>query len=140
MQLDLGPSLAALKAAAILQIDTEAEAARLRYLTAGAGQALEYQATEAEARALLAEAAGGGTPDPAAYPFVQAEVAAVLSATGAAVPIADAAAAVLVEADAWKAVGAYIKELRRAAKLRVDAAPSPAAVAAAAAGIGWPAP
>lgn len=137
MRLTATKPVAALRLAASARVDAEAEAARLQFLTGGAGQALEYQATEAEARALLM---AGGTPDPADYPFVQAEVAAILAATGVVVTIESAAAAVVVEADGWKAVGSAIKELRRSAKMRIEAAASPAAIEAAATGIPWPVP
>lgn len=123
----LGASLPVLKAAALRAIDAAAELARQSFLTPGSGQALEYSATETEARAVLAVLAAGGTPDSADYPFVQAEVLA-LAATGQTVTLADAAAQVVVEADGWKAVGSAIKEIRRAAKMRVEQATTAAEV------------
>jgi predicted RNA-binding Zn ribbon-like protein len=45
--------LAAAKASAAAEVDADAEAARLRFITPGAGQSLEYAATEAEARAFV---------------------------------------------------------------------------------------
>jgi len=133
MRLDLGPSLADAKAAALARVDAEAEAARLRFITAGAGQALEYQATEAQARAYLAAAA----PVLADYPFLAAEVQAVDIATGTAPAASAVAAEIVAQADAWGAVGSAIKALRRAAKLRIEAATTHAEVRAAAL-IVWP--
>jgi hypothetical protein len=139
MRFDLGPDLAALKAAALVRIDAEAEAARLAFVTGGAGQALEYQATEVEGRAAVAAAAAGETLDPAAYPFVAAEASA-FAEVGIVVSLLEAAQQVVVQADQWAMVGSLIKALRRGAKLRVEAAANPAEVIAAASGIPWPAP
>jgi hypothetical protein len=135
MRLDLGPTLAGLKRELQDQVDREAEAARLRFITGGAGQALEYQATEAEARAFLAAAA----PALAAYPFLKAEVDARELAEGTAPAPAAVAAEIVAQAEAWTVVGAEIKRLRRAAKLAIDAAASPQA-ARAAAMVTWPEP
>ena len=94
-------------------IDADAEAARLRFITPGAGQMLEYQATEAEARAYLAE------PGPAAeFPFLDAE----REALGETATLAAVAREVLVLAGAWRRVGARIKRLRPEAKRRVEEA------------------
>lgn len=139
MRLSLGPDLAALKAAALVRIDAEAEAARLAFVTGGAGQALEYQATEAEGRAAVAAHAAGETLDPARYPFVAAEATA-FAEVGVTVSLVDAAFQVVALAEAWAATGSHIKALRRGAKLRVEAATTPAEVAAAARGIPWPVP
>ncbi|GAB4182181.1 MAG: hypothetical protein OHK0024_21500 [Thalassobaculales bacterium] len=128
----LEPALAA-------AIDREAEAARLRWITAGSGQALEYQRSIEEARALIA---AGGTPDPADYPMLAAEVAA-LAAVGVSRSLAEVAAEVAGMDGIWQQAGAAIKALRRTAKLRVSAAiaaEDPAAAVAAASGIAWPEP
>tara|TARA_R110000751_G_scaffold307640_1_gene430333 strand:- start:22085 stop:22504 length:420 start_codon:yes stop_codon:yes gene_type:complete len=139
MRLSLGPDLAALKAAALIQIDAEAEATRLAFVTGGSGQALEYQATEAQGRAAVAAHAAGQTLDPADYPFVVAEATA-FAEVGITVSLLDAAQQVVVLADAWETTGSLIKALRRGAKLRVEAATTPAQVIAAASGIPWPTP
>lgn len=128
MRLDLGPSLAALKAQLAAQIDHDAEAARLRFITPGAGQAMEYQATEAEARRYLIDPSGP-------FPFLAAEV----QAQGAPATLASVAAEVVALADAWAAIGSEIKRLRRAAKLAVEVAPT-AAEARQAAQVTWPTP
>jgi hypothetical protein len=125
--------LAAAKATASAEIDADAEAARLRFITPGAGQSLEYAATEAEARAFVA---AGGTGEPEAYPWLNAE----RLAAGGTATVAQVAQQVLALADAWRASGAEIKRIRRAAKLQVEAATTIAAVRAALAGTDWPQP
>jgi hypothetical protein len=141
MRFDLGPDLETLRAAALARIDAEAESARLLFLTPGAGQAMEYLATEAEARAFLAAAAGahdGTAPSLEGYPFVAAEAAA-LAAVGSVVEPVALAEQLVAQADAWRAAGAAIKELRRAAKMRI-AATTTAAELRRAAEVRWPTP
>lgn len=123
-----GDDLAQMKSRAMVEIDAAAEAARRRFITTGAGQAMEYMATEAEARAFDA-----GGPGP--FPFLQAEA----DALGGDATLSQVSAAVLAQVVAWRAAGAEIKRLRRAAKMAIDAAETPADVAAATA-IDWPAP
>ena len=125
--------LVAAKAAAAAEVDAAAEAARLRFITPGAGQSLEYAATEAEARAFVA-ANGAGDPDD--WPWINAE----RLAAGGAATMAQVAQQVLALADAWRATGAEIKRVRRAAKLQVEAATTIAAVRAAVTGAAWPQP
>jgi hypothetical protein len=135
MRLDLGPSLSELKRQVEEQIDRDAEVARLRFITPGAGQALEYQATEAEARKFLVTE----DIDPDDYPFLQAEVHAIEESTGHAPALVYVALEVLHNADAWRSVGAEIKRLRRSAKLAVSAATTAQEVRQAAM-IPWPQP
>lgn len=125
--------LAAAQAAAIVAIDAEAEAARLLWITPGAGQALEYQATEEDARRYQAN---NGAGDPEDYPWLRAELLAIDGDS----TLADTAASTLAQADAWVAIGSEIKRIRRTAKLAVAAATTIAAVRAAASGIAWPQP
>jgi len=129
------PPLEPLRAFLEVQVDREAEAARLRFITAGAGQALEYQATEAQARAWLAAV----DPVLADYPFLQAEVQAIAAVTGFAPPVSAVATEVVAQADAWQAVGSEIKRRRRAAKMAIAAATT-VAEAQAAASVNWPTP
>lgn len=125
--------LAAAKASAVAEVDALAEAARLRFITPGAGQSLEYAATEAEARAFVT---AGGTGDPEDWPWINAE----RLAAGGAATLAEVAQQVLALADAWRATGAAIKRIRRAAKLQIEAAATIAAVRAVVAGVDWPQP
>jgi hypothetical protein len=135
MRLDLGPSLDAIKAELSIRIDTQAEVARLHFITAGAGQALEYQASEAEAERFLAT----DGPDIADFPFLRAELDAQEAATGVRPDEALVAEQIITQAARWRVAGAEIKRLRRAAKLAVAAA-STVIEARAAAEISWPQP
>lgn len=110
-----GP-IEAQRAVAAAYIDYAAELKRLQHLTPGGGQALEYQATEAEARRWQE-----GEPLEA-YPFLIAEADAIELATGERPDAATLVATVLAQADAWINVGSAIKRERRARKLRVAAA------------------
>jgi hypothetical protein len=139
MRLDLGPSLAEVKAQLTFRVDAEAEVARLRYLTPGSGQALEYQATESDARAFMAAHLAGEVPSIADYPFLAAEALAIEMAKGIVPDPVAVAQDVIAQADAWIAAGSEIKALRRGAKLAIEAASSPAE-ARAAAQVTWPQP
>lgn len=111
--------LEAVRAWAVARIDREAEAARMRFLTAGSGQALEYERTRAEAA--LAATLPDEQLTAAAFPWLEAERVAMASA-GVAVTLRDVEQAVNAQSGDWNAVGSSIKALRRGAKLRVDAA------------------
>lgn len=125
--------LAAAKAGALLAIDVQAETARLRFITGGAGQSLEYAATEAEARAFVAAGGVGAAED---FPWLEAE----RQAMGGTATLAEIAATTVGLADAWKAIGSTIKQLRRGAKIAVEASTTIAAVRAASESISWPTP
>lgn len=115
--------LAGAKQAALDRIDREAEEERLRHVTPGAGQAMEYQETAAEAFAFR----GDTDPDPDHYPMLVAEQEA-LAAVGVDVPLQEIADQVLTERAAWSAMGAAIKATRRTAKLLVGAATTKAEI------------
>lgn len=123
-----GPSLDETKRALVLQIDSQAEMARLRFITPGSGQALEYR--EAAEEAARYDATGGQ----GSYPMLQASVDA-----GEAANLGAAAALVSQREAAWAAIGAEIRRLRIKAKRDVAAA-SDATAARAAAQVTWPAP
>lgn len=141
-----GVSLADRKAAAIVQVDAEAEAARLLWITDGAGQAQEYRKTEDQARAY--KAAGYPTPfNATTYPMIDAEIQAKADAglitlsTQAEIDSAAHTATdeIIAEADDWLAAARTIKRYRRRAKLRIDAATTFAQIHAALQ-ITWPTP
>lgn len=119
--LDL-PLLRAVKCA---EVDVAAETLRLRFLTPGAGQAMTYTRKEAEARAWTADAA-------APVPFLTAE------AQARQMTLADLAAEVIAQADAWVTVGAAIEAIRMSAKADVAAAATLGAIVGAA-NVAWPA-
>lgn len=120
-------TLAEYRARLIAELDGAAEAARLRYITPGAGQALTYQRKEAEARDHVA---GGAGP----WPILEAEAA----ATGR--TQADLATEIIAQADAWAGVAARIEALRAGAKAAIAAAPDHATAQAAVDGLVWPEP
>lgn len=124
-----GEGVPELRAGALAEIDQAAEIARSAFITVGAGQAMEYLATEAEARAFDA-----GAPGP--FPFLAAE----RDAMGAGATLAQVSASVLAQADAWAGIGAAIKRIRRAAKMKVEAAQTVEEIAVALAEVEWPKP
>ena len=127
MRFDLGPALDALKAAAVAEIDAQAEQQRQRYLTPGAGQALVYERKRAEAERMATDA----DPQPADYPLLAAEV-------GITAPtLAEVGAAVRALADQWTAAAAAIEATRLSAKAAIAAATTPPEVRAAA-HVTWP--
>jgi len=136
MRLDLGPTLDELRAQMSARVDAEAEAARQRWITPGAGQAMEYQATQAEADAYLAaHASPGGVPAGAAWPWLTAEQ----EARGPGMTLLELAQEVAALRNAWVVAGSQIKALRRAAKIAIQAATTPAEIRAAAQ-VNWPLP
>lgn len=88
-------------------VDEAAERARLKYISAGAGQALEYEAAQREADIFLRNGVGG-RPE---YPMLQADVDA-----GVAVDLQAAAQRVAAARDGWEAAGAGIRRERLRAK------------------------
>jgi hypothetical protein len=103
-------------------IDAEAETARLRYVTPGAGQAMTYQDKRAQA---LAYVAAGEPEDLTPYPFLAAEASALgVTASAAATAILDTSAL-------WAVVGAQIEGIRMGGKRAATEAASRAAVMAA---------
>lgn len=113
------PSLEAAKKHAVNDIDSAAEQARNRYLTAGSGQAMEYEAAYQEA--LRYVSAQGG-----AYPMLAADVAAGLSPD-----LETTAGTVIAMRQQWEQVGAAIRQMRLAGKQAVNAAQTQSEVAAA---------
>ena len=124
------PPLATVKATAISKVDRAAEAARLRFITQGAGQALEYEATASEA------IAANSAPDP-----LEAERAAQQAAGVTPAPtLRGVTARVIAERSNWLTAGAAVKRARREAKLKIDAAETVARVEDILAELTWPAP
>lgn len=124
------------QAKAVREIDTVAEVARLRFITQGAGQALEYNQTELEAKRWV----DATQPELADYPFLQAEVDAIAAATGQTPDPGVVAANVIQQTAAWQAAGAAIKRIRRTAKMRIEAATTTSEVEAVLADLTWPEP
>ncbi|HWJ72419.1 MAG TPA: hypothetical protein VNX29_04555 [Kaistia sp.] len=123
-----GEALDALKTSLRTAIDAEAERERLRYITAGAGQAMTYARKTEEAKAASADA----TPTAEAYPLLAASV----GIDGA--DIAAVAAVVLAMDAQWSVIGAAIEMARLSAKKTVTEA-ADEATARSAAVVTWPA-
>lgn len=117
------PDFSTLKRMLLDQIDAEAEATRLRFITSGSGQAMTYLRKETEAAAYLADSA-------VPTPFLTAEAAATGKTVG------ELAATVAARAAAWTIVGPKIEAARLAAKIAVNAGSSIPAIQQAAA-IDW---
>jgi hypothetical protein len=122
------PPLGPLQLALAAQVDKEAEATRLLWITPGSGQALTYEQKRAEAERMATDPA----PQPEAYPMLAAEVGITADT------LADVGAIVRARAAAWTVVAAQIESLRLQAKAAVMAANN-AAEARAAAAVQWPA-
>jgi len=102
------------------EIDGLAEEARLRYITAGSGQAIVYQEKALDAERHKAD----GYPEGglSSYPWIKAEVDATGQTPKAATDF------VLAQRDAWVAVGTEIEKNRRFWKLEVDKATDEAGI------------
>ncbi|TBZ98228.1 hypothetical protein E0H56_03735 [Rhizobium leguminosarum bv. viciae] len=122
--------LATHKAAIAKAIDAAAERERLKYITAGAGQALTYQQKADEATRYLAAT----NPDPSDYPLLSAEVGVTAS------DIAGVAQVVKTAFTLWQVIGAGIERARLTAKAAVDAAQSAEEADAVYSSIAWPSP
>jgi len=123
------------KAQAYVSIDVAAEAARLTWITDGAGQAMEYREAQDEATRFLS--APEGSQDPDDYPFLVAEQQAFAIGQGVQQTLAEIATTIHYEYLAWRHIGSTIRFLRREAKMRVELATSIAEIEAAEA-IDWP--
>ena len=130
--------LPVVKAALRAEVDTQAEALRGLLITAGTGQAMEYQESQAQAFAALA------TPEPATaerYKMLAATIGLdVDPTTGApATDVLGVARSIKAAYDAWETVGAAIKRARLSGKAAIDAATDLETAAAAFAAVEWPA-
>lgn len=120
--------LAALKALLKQEIDTAAEAERLKYITPGAGQAMTYARKVEQAKAAQADA----DPEPGDYPLLAASI----GIDGG--DVLAVAATVLSMDAAWEQIGAGIEAARLNGKRAVDLAET--AEAARAVEVIWPSP
>jgi hypothetical protein len=103
-------SLEEAKVAAGKRIDEEAEEVRLKYLTPGAGQAMEYMEARAEAERYLLDPSGD-------FPFLQSDITA-----GYATTLTEAATNILIATNLWKAMGSQIRDLRLEGKKAISMA------------------
>lgn len=127
MEIVIGRSLVALKAAAHAEIDRQAEAERLKYITPGDGQAMAYLEKERQARGYLTNASAE------AFAHIHLEAA----ARGmSAVQVANE---IVAMSDQWRLVSAVIESKRLGAKTAVTASSSKAAIDSAVA-VDWTIP
>lgn len=123
-------SLEATKRKLKAQIDTAAERERLKYITAGTGQAMTYQQKAEEAAAFLSDE----NPDPAHYPLLSAEIGIT------AADITGVATIVAAAYRQWRFIGAQIEASRLGTKAAIESAEAEEAAQAAADAATWPNP
>lgn len=130
--------LDAVKRDLLRRIDAAAEAVRSRYITAGVGQALEYQQASAEAAKALSGAPEDATA--ARFPMLAASIGVDTDpSTGElAADVIGVARSVAAAGAQWLAVGAAIRTIRLRAKAAIEAAPDAEAARAAFAAVEWP--
>lgn len=124
------PTIEDLKQAAKIRVDSDAEIARMKFITRGEGQAWTYQRKEAEAERVLEDQ----NPDPADYPVLFATI----PADGA--TLAEVAERVIAARDEWLVIGAAIEGLRRNANVQIGHAVDAAEIEVVTSSIQWPAP
>jgi hypothetical protein len=115
------PKLDYLRTTRKLFVDSHAESTRLRFITNGAGQAMEYQESYAQAKVKKANPS-------AAVPMVAADRKAGMKnpLTNQVIQSDDEAADVIIFMyEQWLLVGAAIREIRLKAKVDIDAATTP---------------
>lgn len=129
-----------LKRALLAEVDTRAETLRLAHVTPGAGQAMEYQETQAQAFAALAAAASGKGLALDDYPMLAATIGLDLDpSTGkVATDVLGVARSVQASYDAWLKIAAPIRRVRLAGKAAIAGAADAASARAACAAVAWP--
>lgn len=136
-------ALAQHRSRAAEMVDKGAEAARIQWITPGAGQALAYEAKRRECMSWADVIAAAGTPVLSDYPWMRSRAARLNDiAEGAVVQaqmqaVADEWAAKITS---WAAAGIAIENLREQAKEDISVAPDAATVQAVLDGIIWPSP
>lgn len=121
-------NLEPLRVSLAAKVDREAEETRLRFVTGGAGQVLEYQEAIAQARAYQSNPAGS-------YPMLQADVDAGTIDPRTGLPVstlAEAADLIIWTSGQWQVAGAAIRAARLAAKVAISTAANIAEIVTAA--------
>ena len=109
-----------LKQCCNIQINNEAEYNRLKFLTTGSGQSMEYSKTSDDAiKANTAE----DPLEPTDYPWLNAELQACLG-IGLTITLRDIVDIVMQQINSWTLMGAFIKGKRRSTMMKVTYAPS----------------
>lgn len=132
--------LTSLKTAGKFKVDTLAEEVRLRFLTPGTGQAMEYAEVQAQAEAALS--AKATTVKPEAYPMLAASIGLDVDPdTGRlAEDVLGVARGIRAARASWLDVGSQIRRVRQQAKADIEAATSREAIEMIVSAIVWPAP
>lgn len=124
---------------ALITIDSQAETARLKYITPGAGQAMSYQIKAEEAKDCLANYTAANPPAPGVYVLLDSEVGIMTNADDTLTNDAyEVAVVVDATRQAWLSVEAAINRVRVQAKADVKAATQAAQIEATLAAIVWP--
>lgn len=123
------PDLPSVKTALKASVDAQAETERLKYITAGAGQALTYMQKSDEARRYLA----ADEPDAGDYPLLAAEVGIT------AADMSGVATVILAAFSQWQQIGAAIEGVRLGAKAAIEISETVPDAQAAFDAIAWPA-
>lgn len=111
------------KAEAVRHIDAAAEYARARFLTPGAGQAMNYLEKAAQAADCLASHDAAHPPAPGTYPLLDSEVGATVGTDGSPAPDAREVAVVVDAARTrWLRAEAAVNAARVRATVAVKAA------------------
>ena len=142
----LAADLAVLKTTLSAAIDAEAEQQRLRYITAGSGQAMVYLQKQTQAAIALnaqpATAAATADANAAAYPLLAAEIGITVDPTtnAPATDVLGVARQVNATVQQWMPIAAAIERARMATKAAIGAATTAEAAQAARDAVQWPAP
>lgn len=129
--------LAAVKGSLKQTVDERAEALRLKLITPGSGQAMEYVEAQRQAQAALSDA----DPTVEKYPMLAASIGLDSDPqTGeAAIDVVGVARSITAARDAWNRAGAAIRSVRLTAKAAIDEAGTIEAAEAALDAVVWPA-
>lgn len=110
------------------RVDREAERERLKHITPGDGQALEYAYVAQEARIFLENPAAA----PEGFPLLSASVS-----SGEAATLLEAANLVVKKSAEWIAIGAKVREIRISAKKSIASSTDAKSAFSAYSGTGW---
>lgn len=128
------PDMPAIRERLKSDIDRNAETARMKYVTPGAGQALTYDRKRREAMQAIDDLA----PTADKYPVLSASIGIEVPNTGNAKSDFDAISSIVIGKELqWAALARVIEVLRLSAKKSVDAASTPDE-AESAAQVTWP--
>ncbi|MGX5775541.1 hypothetical protein [Methylorubrum zatmanii] len=131
--------LAGVKSDLFVKVDAQAELERARWLTPGAGQAMEYQEVRAQGQAALA---AGTKATAERFPMLAATIGIDIDpeTKAPATDILGVARSVVAAGEAWAAIGTHIRVVRLRGKAAIEAATTIDAARAAFEEIDWSLP